>query len=271
MNMVSDSPRERIEATAECLDIRRKDSLLVVTISRPEKRNALSRPVIAAIADAFSDNAADEAISAVILTGAGDRSFAAGGDLKDLDSVRSMDDAREMSSSIRRAFDTIRNFPVPVVAALNGDAVGGGAELAAACDFRVAAAHSRIGFIQGKLAITTAWGGGIDLCDIVGVQKAMWLTLSGEVLDAGRAQDIGLVDAVAAGDEPVASAAENFLAPMLSRPRRVLASFKRLNRAVRSGLPRAELEREETELFAETWTSEEHWAAVAAFYAGRKS
>lgn len=269
--MASASPAERVAAPAECLEIRRDDRLLTVIIARPEKRNALSRSVVAAIAETFSKSAADESISAVILTGAGDKSFAAGGDLKDLDSVRSMDEAREMSSSIRRAFDTIRNFPVPVVAALNGDAVGGGAELAAACDFRVAAAHSRIGFIQGKLAITTAWGGGIDLCDIVGVQKAMRLTLSGDVLDATRAHEIGLIDAVATGDETVVAAAGTFLAPMLSRPRKVLASFKRLNRAVRSGLPRAELEREETELFAETWTSEEHWAAVAAFHAGRKS
>ena len=84
-----------------------------------------------------------------------DKSFAAGGDLKDLDGIRIRDDAATMSRDTRAAFDAIRAFPVPVVAALNGDALGDRAELAVACDFRVAAAHARIGFVQGRPGITT--------------------------------------------------------------------------------------------------------------------
>ena len=145
-----------------------RDAVMTVTIERPEKRNALSRAVLAELAAAFTDGARDESLKAAVVTGAGDISFAAGGDLRDLEQVRTLKDAAAMAEGAKQAFETIRRFPVPVVAALNGDALGGGAELAVACDFRVFAHHARIGFVQGRLNISTAWGGGVDLMRLVG-------------------------------------------------------------------------------------------------------
>lgn len=247
------------------------DGILVVTLSRPEKHNALSRKAISDISEVFVRFATDTSVRAAILTGAGDKSFAAGGDLRDLESVRTLDQARQMSSETRVAFDAIRRFPAPVVAALNGNAVGGGAELACACDFRVAAPHARIGFVQGRLGITTAWGGGVDLCTIVGHQKALWLTLSGSILTPDEALAAGLYDAVAGPGEGVTEAAAVLLAPLLRQPRQVLASFKELNRAVRDVDARAALEELETDLFAKAWVSDAHWDALDAFNSRRKS
>ena len=102
------------------------ESILRVTIDRPEKRNALSRAVLAELGETFRAAAADQSLIAAVLQGAGDKSFAAGGDLKDLDSVRNRAQATEMADDAKRALDAVRRFPVPVVAAVNGDALGGG-------------------------------------------------------------------------------------------------------------------------------------------------
>ena len=240
----------------------RVGSRLNVTINRPDKRNALSRPVLAALKDIFERHAPDAGIKVVVLTGAGDKSFAACGDLKELASIRSREGAEQMSRETRAALDAIRQFPVPVIAALNGDALGGGAELAAACDLRVAAPHARIGFIQGKLAITTAWGGGIDLGALVGPSRALALLARSDMLAASDAQALGLIDDIAKTDEPLQAAVDRFVAPMLEKPRHVLAAFKALTLAQRRGASRAELATIETALFAEAWVHDDHWAAA---------
>ena len=253
------------------LHVARRGHVLYLTIAREERHNALSRATIAEIGETFARHAADETILAAVLRGAGEKSFAAGGDIRDLEAVRTLEEAAGMSTDTRRAFDRIRDFPVPVIAAINGNALGGGAELAAACDLRVGAAHARIGFIQGRMGLTTAWGGGLDLCSIVGFQKALWLTLSGEILNGHDALQAGLLDALAGDGETLEDALERILAPLLSQPRIVLASFKALNRAARLGLGRDELETQETALFGRSWVSDAHWQAVEAFNARRKA
>ena len=174
------------------------DGILRVTINRPEKRNALSRAVLDELGQVFAGHAADEALRVAVLTAAGSHSFAAGGDLRDLAAVRTREGAAAMATQARTALDAIRRFPVPVVAALNGVALGGGAELAVACDLRIAAAHAGIGFVQGQLNIATAWGGGIDLMRLLGPARGLAVLGRSEVLGAAQAHALGLVDAVAA-------------------------------------------------------------------------
>ena len=176
------------------------DGILRVTINRPEKRNALSRAVLDELGQVFAGHAADEALRVAVLTAAGSHSFAAGGDLRDLAAVRTREGAATMATQARSALDAIRRFPVPVVAALNGVALGGGAELAVACDLRIAAAHACIGFVQGRLNIATAWGGGIDLMRLLGPARGLAVLARSEVLGAAQALALGLVDAVAAPD-----------------------------------------------------------------------
>jgi len=200
---MTDTPKLQIEVS---------DCRMSVTIERADKRNALSRAILSEIQVAFSKHAADETIRMATLTGAGDKCFAAGGDLRDLQSVRTFEEARLMAEQAKQALDAIRNFPVPVVALLNGDALGGGAELAMACDFRLAAAHARIGFLQGRLNISSAWGGGIDLFQTLGRARALFLLGTCEMVDGDRALELGLIEAMADEGRDLTTLADEFLA-----------------------------------------------------------
>ena len=239
-----------------------QEGQLRVSINRPEKRNALSRVVLARLRDAF-EAYRDEELSLAVLSGAGERSFAAGGDLRDLDQVRTTEQARELFDLGNGALQAIRSFPVPVVAALNGVALGGGAELAAACDVRIAAAHARIGFVQGTLNIPTAWGGGSDLVAILGPARALELLCSARVLQAAEAQAMGLVQAVAAEGEPFADFVERFLGPWRKQRPQVMRAFKWQAAAGKLGLPRAQIVPRDRDLFAHAWCHAEHWEAAA--------
>ena len=239
---------------SEPILIERDGAVLRVTVNRPEVRNALSRATLAALEAVFREHAADPDLWLCILTGAGERSFAAGGDLKELADARTVEDGIRMAETGKAALDALRRLPFPTLAALNGDALGGGAELALACDFRVAARHARIGFIQGRLAISTGWGGGIDLARRVGPDMALRLLARSELVAAGEAARLGLVDAVADEGETLDQAVERFAAPILAQSPLVLRAFKAV---VRSGSPELE-----TGLFAETWAHPDHWAAV---------
>lgn len=238
--------------------------ILSVTLHRPEKRNALNRAAIAALGETFARWSGDRDLSIAVLTGDGDKAFASGGDLRELSAVRTEAEAFAFAEETRQAFDAIRRFPVPVVAALNGDALGGGAELALACDMRIAAAHARIGFLQGTLAIGSAWGGGTDLFRLLGSARALALLCGAEALSADKALALGLVDAVASAGEPFPRAADAFVARFAARRPQVARAFKSLATAHREGAPSDIMKDIETRAFAETWVHDDHWTAVDA-------
>ena len=237
---------------------------LFVRLNRPEEHNALGDRVLAALDEAFRTFAADDDLTAAVLTGSGDKTFAAGGNLKELNALKGLEAAAAFSRRTRAVFDVIRSFPVPVVAALNGNALGGGAELALACDFRIASRRAGIGFLQGNLAITTAWGGGIDLLNLLGPSRGLDLLLSGDNVPAVRAAEIGLVDGVAEEGETLGAAVDGFLARIGRRKPQVARGFKALVAAHRRGLSRAEMAAVETEHFAACWDHDDHWAAAEA-------
>jgi len=239
-----------------------EEGLLRVTLNRPAKRNPLSRAVLARLREVFEAHRGDE-FGLALLTGAGERSFAAGGDLRDLEQLRSPAQARELYDLGSGALQAIRDFPVPVVAALNGLALGGGAELAAACDLRIAAAHARIGFVHGTLNISPAWGGGSDLVAILGPARGLELLCSARVLSAPEAQSLGLVEAVAAEGEPFAAFIERFLAPLRKQRPQVMRAFKWQAAARKLGMARGETGVRDRELFAQAWCHADHWQAAA--------
>ena len=243
------------------LDVRIDDSLLMVTINRPEKRNALSQAVLQELGRAFTLASARDDLCAAVLRGAGTRCFAAGGDLQEFDRMRSSGDAARIGLDSSAALDTIRHFPVPVVALLNGDALGGGAELAVACDLRVAAAHARIAFVQGTLNISPAWGGGHDLCALVGHAQALRLLCRADLIDATAAERLGLVQACCPEGQDFETYSASFLAPFRERKPQVMRAFKALARATREGAPLATVRELELTQLCTTWCHADHWQA----------
>ncbi len=238
-----------------------ENGLLRVCINRPEKRNALSAATLAEIAQAFEERAGKRDLRLAVLTGAGEKSFAAGGDITELQSVVGEVAAEEMVRHAKAALSAVRNFPVPVVAALNGDALGGGAELALACDMRIAAFHARIGFIQGRLAISSAWGGGVDLIRLIGPSLALQMMSRAEMVEPDEALRSGLYNRYATENEPLEEALEAFIAPMLEQSAHVMRAFKALALHVRRD-GREEMDRTETENFAKAWAHPDHDLAV---------
>jgi enoyl-CoA hydratase len=236
------------------------DGVLTVTLNRPEKLNALSRDAIAALKETFEGHASDTSLRLVVLRGAGDKYFAAGGDLRDLGKFRDLDGARLLHDEGCAALDAVRRFPVPVIAALNGNAIGGGAELALACDLRIAAPHAKIGFIHGRLNISPAWGGGIDLMRVLGPAKAL-LAMAGAVLyDADEAMELGLVEERANDGETLDALIERFTAPLKKQAPQVMRAIKALAIAEREGKSRAEQLGDDREKFAVTWAHDDHWS-----------
>jgi enoyl-CoA hydratase len=235
--------------------------VLRVTLNRPGKHNALSRAVLARLGGIMATAADDSELKCVVLTGAGERYFAAGGDVRDLDAVRTRDETVVMASAARAALDVVRGFPLPVVAALNGDAIGGGAELAVACDMRVASANAKIGYIHGKLAISSAWGGGPDLVALVGPSRALRMMALCELISTPLALQWGLVDAVA-DKRPIDATVSDFIAPLLQQSTATLRAAKAQARAWRRGDSFDDRRALEQQHLVSTWTSAEHWSRV---------
>ncbi len=183
------------------------DGVAVVTVNRPEKRNPLNRETVTALDDCFGDLAADAAVRAVILTGAGDKSFVAGADLNQVTELNALQ-GRDWGRLGQAVFSRIEAFEKPVIAAINGWALGGGLELAMACHIRVAAEHARLGQPEVKLGIVPGYGGTQRLPRLVGRGRALEMLLTGEPIDAAEALRIGLVNHVAPADRLLPKARE---------------------------------------------------------------
>lgn len=239
----------------------RADGETHITINRLRQHNALSGSVLASIAAHVVAAGAEPGTRLILLSGAGDRYFAAGGDLRELANVRSNPAVLDMTNQARGALDAIRQCPVPVIALLNGDAIGGGAELALACDMRLMSSRARIGFIQGKLAITSAWGGGVDLVQLAGPARAMRMMARCELVAAPDAIQWGLAEA-SFSDGVDGQEVRAFIEPMLRLPTQVLRGIKAQTRAWRSGETyRHRVELEQAHL-VKTWLHDDHWSAA---------
>lgn len=177
----------------------REDDLAVIVIDRQEKLNALNPDVIDDLGAAFASVREDPSVRGVLLTGAGDKAFVAGADIGVLAEM-SPATGVEVSRQGQAVFASIERFPKPVVAAVGGYALGGGCELALACHLRVASEHARFGLPEVGLGIIPGYGGTIRLSRLVGLGRALELTLTGEMIGAARALELGLVNRVFPAD-----------------------------------------------------------------------
>jgi enoyl-CoA hydratase len=169
--------------------------IAVVTVDRQDKLNALNAEVVREIGEVFESLQDDDKVRGVILTGAGTKAFVAGADIGELATMDSVSGVR-VSRDGQRVFRLIEHFPKPVLAAVGGYALGGGCELAIACHMRIASEKARFGLPEVGLGIIPGYGGTIRLARLIGLGRAIEMTLTGEMMDARRALDVGLVSAV---------------------------------------------------------------------------
>ncbi len=229
------------------VDLELDQGLAVITINRPTARNAIGPQTMDQLGQAI---VGAKGALCLVIRGEGDKAFVSGGDLKELSALRTEEQAAAMAWRMRSLCDELANFPAPVVAALNGHAFGGGAEVAVAADIRVAAHDIKIGFNQVSLEIMPAWGGAERLAALVGRGRALMLAGTGAVLTADQAEKVGLVDRVL----PRATFETEWRSLARALANRPAGDIKR----VMSGVPASDA----VAAFASLWVSDEHWAAA---------
>ncbi len=206
---------------ADSLSVERDDAVATITVDNPERLNALDLETLHALEDALAET---RDARAVVLTGAGETAFVAGADIAYMTDL-SVAEAHEYAELGHRVCDAIENHPAPVIAAVNGYAFGGGAELALACDMRVASENAVIGQTEIELGIVPGWGGTQRLSRIVGDPVARRMVLLGERLDAESAAEIGLVGEVVSQEE-LDSVVSELAKRLAAKPRFALSAAK---------------------------------------------
>src|SRR6266536_909392 len=183
----------------ETLLLERRDRVAIITINRPDKRNALNIKTREEGAALLEELRNDDSVGVVVFTGAGDKSFIAGADIAEFAGRTAMTERDVMTG--RSLFTAIDTFPKPLIAMVNGYCLGGGCELALACDIRIASENASFGQPEINLGIIPGGGGTQRLTRLVGEGKAMELILTGEIIDAQTAFSIGLVNHVVPADQ----------------------------------------------------------------------
>jgi enoyl-CoA hydratase len=239
--------------------------IAVWTIARPEAKNALDTATFQELGRAVAAASTDAGLRAVVLTGEGD-TFAAGGDLRELRNANTAEHAAQLADMGRHVCEAIARLPVPVIAALPGAAIGGGAELAMACDLRVADLRATLCFKHARMAVTTAWGILPKLVGIVGHATASRLLLAGHPIDAAEGLRLGLFDAMAENGGSVTRAIAWGLDVAQASPR-AIAEMKALLRE--ATWPATDVGSKERESFIATWTSDDHREAIEAYFGSR--
>ena len=246
------------------LHVERQGGVILWTVDRPEAKNALDHATLDALTFAIREAAHDRDVRAAIVTGAG-HVFVSGGDLRELRDRHSPQDAERLSDAGYELTSAIGEAPFPVIAALAGPAIGGGAELAIACDMRVADVRARIGFKQVRMGVTTAWGSVPRLVALVGAGTAARLLYSAQEIGAAEAKLLGLVDEVTENGLARTTALAWASDIALGSPKAIAETKRLLRETTAAGDVRA-LERQ---VFVDTWSGPDHRDAVEAYFERR--
>ncbi len=248
----------------ELVTCERRDSVAIVTLSRPAKRNALSRALLSRLGELGRDLLADETLRLVVVTGAGDKAFCAGADLEERAHMND-DEVRAQLAAYRRELSWLSSPRLPSLAAMNGVALGGGLELALCCDFRVAHASAILGLVETSLGVIPGAGGTQRLTRVVGEARAKELILLARKLKAEEAFALGLVNVVLDGPhEQFVDRALEWAGPLLrAAPLATRAALSAIQAASDLDLAQG-LERELVE-YERCLASEDRREALAAF------
>ena len=245
--------------------IERDGAVATVIVDRPDAMNALDVSTLTELRDRLAALGADEEVRVVVLTGAGERAFIAGADIKAM-SAMDADEARAWGELGHEVAQLLETMPKPTLAAINGFALGGGCELAAACDIRYASSKAKLGQPEINLGIIPGWGGTQRLARLCGLGFAKELILTGRIVDAQEALAHGLVDGI---HDPVLDKALETARTLAAKAPLALAAAKRAINHALQGDHVANLEREYTE-FGGLFASEDAKEGLAAFIEKRE-
>jgi enoyl-CoA hydratase/carnithine racemase len=248
------------------LRIERERDVVIWTLDRPEAKNALSAELLRLLAEAIEAAAIDPSVRAAILTGARG-TFASGGDLRELRDKSTPGDAAMLSDGGEAVCRRIGELGFPVIAAIGGAAIGGGAELALACDMRIAEDAARICFKQVRMGATTAWGSTPRLLQLIGPSAAARVLLTSQELTAVEARHMGLVDYVAEDGAGVVAALA-WCTDIAAGARGAIAETKAMLRAAADPFY-VHVRALERAAFIRTWSSPEHVEAMEAYFERR--
>ncbi|MFJ7752163.1 enoyl-CoA hydratase [Peribacillus muralis] len=249
------------------IKVKKENKVAIITIENPPL-NVISKQVFKELGETFTELSNDNETVAVLITGAGDMAFAAGADIKEFPNLMGNPNMKETVMEGHAVLTMIDQFPKPTIAVLNGLTLGGGCELALACDLRVAEAQIQIGLPEVKLGLFPGGGGTQRLSRLVGNAKAKEIIFTGDPLDAKEAEKIGLVNKVVEQGRGLAEA--KLLASRITR--HSLQALSRIKKAINDG-SEAKLEEGlelETNLFVEIFQTEDVKEGVSAFINKRK-
>ena len=246
------------------INVEKEGRLATITLDNPPM-NALKSDLLTELDQALDELAKDEEIGALIITGAGDKAFVAGADIKEFPNLNS-ENGEKLARRGQMVFQKVADFPAPVIGAINGFALGGGMELALACDIRVLAEHAKVGLPEVTLAIFPGYGGTQRLPRLIAPGKARELIFTGDMIDAAEAARIGLAEYVVA--DTMAKAREIAGTILKRGPVAVKQAKKAVNRGLEVSLE--EGQKIEASLFGELCDTEDQKEGAQAFLEKRK-
>ncbi len=244
-----------------------KDSILTVTLNRPKQLNALNKAVFAELEHIMTNLAVTDEVKGVIITGSGEKAFAAGADIKEFAHFN-VEEGKELSADGQQIFKIIETFNKPVIAAVNGFALGGGLELAMACHIRLASDNARFGQPEVSLGVTPGYAGTQRLTQLVGKGKSLELLMTGAMIKADEALNLGLVNYVVTQDELISKAEELLKSVIKQSPVAVAGVIKCVDAYYTDGIDGFNTEVEE---FGKCFGTEDFKEGTDAFMNKRKA
>ncbi|ASU32495.1 enoyl-CoA hydratase/isomerase family protein [Mucilaginibacter xinganensis] len=245
-----------------------KERIRYIIISRESKLNALNKATLAELHNAITDAFSSPAVGGIIITGAGQKAFVAGADIAEFVELDAGGGRMLAQQGQTTVFDLIENGNKPVIAAVNGFALGGGLELAMACHIRIASDNAKMGLPEVTLGLIPGYGGTQRLTSLVGKGKALEMILTADMITAAEAHQYGLVNHVVSQEELLTKAEEILNKMLLRAPLALAAAIKAVNAGTRNGVNGFETEVEE---FGKCFGTADFKEGVSAFLAKRKA
>jgi enoyl-CoA hydratase len=244
-----------------------ENKICIITVNRPDKMNALNIETISELSTAFAEAEASREVSGIILTGEGQKAFVAGADIAEFSGF-SVEEAKQMAAKGHETFDQIENCSKPVIAAVNGFALGGGCELAMACHMRVASTNAKFGQPEVNLGIIPGYGGTQRLVRLAGKSKATELLLTADMLNAEDAKNLGIVNYVVEQEQLIDKAKEILTKISQKSPLAIAQILKLVNTYYDKDLDGFS---EEVTEFSECFDTNDFHEGVSAFLEKRKA